>query len=573
MIENFKIRYSEVNWSFIRHGAEILAVVLGAGMIASFSHTHGGQILGTDTLLYLDTGLRGLENTFVLNRYTHILIIRFFSFIGTSPIEGFRAFSGFLAFISTVLVYYSARSFSKDSSPVNGVIAVGFLLSIPAILDRIIAPIVDTTVMIMMLTMVAIYIKSARNDHEKPWLLVLFGAIFFMALRTKEVTIVAAILIMGFGFVSDKPFSLSLIMKNLRYVIGGMAVAALIYMVINWIVLGSPLFGFRFADIISYRDQWSRTIGSADKGGATFTGLLLTSTGFIFVLYVSAGLLARKRIPWNLRLIWIIPLALITMLILFSTRKMWVIVPRGFTAGIVLICVLGSQVIRIDSLKKSRRTSIVVATLATLFGVGLLVYFGIATNGSLPYEVYFNAVFVPIAFSIIVSILFLAREGPFSELAIIFLLLTTSLYQIRLNILDISTNSEVSRQNARFQPLLAFEKEISKVDDLNMYVSKTILPSLVIKENLDEISMLVNVALDLRTDRTDYELGFPDEGLIRGLEGGEYSLVLITSSEWDWLRAAPQDRPEWRNKYFAETEPNNRYILLQRVDKSPSQNE
>ena len=128
-------------------------------------------------------------------------------------------------------------------------------------------------------------------------------------------------------------------------------------------------------------------------------------------------------------------------------------------------------------------------------------------------------------------------------------------------------------QNSRFQPLLAFEKEIREVDDLNMFVSKTILPSLIIKENLDEISMLVNVALDLRTDRTDYDLGLPDDVLIRGLEEGEYSLVLITSSEWEWLRTAPQDRPEWRSKYVAEAESSKRYILLHRVDLSPSQNE
>lgn len=571
MIRRYKLKYPETNWILIAHVAEILAVVLGAAIIASFSFNNGGQVYGTDTLMYIDTGLRGLENTFVLNRYTHIYIIRLFTFLAGTPIEGYRVFSGFLAFISIVLVYYSARSLSKRSSPINGIIAVGLLLGIPVILDRIIAPLVDSTVMIMMLSMVAIYIKSARNDHKKPWLLALFGVIFFMALRTKEVTIVAVILIMGFGLISDKPFSISLIMKNLRYVVGGMAVAALIFITINAIVLGSPLFGFRPADIISYREQWSATIGSAEKVGATFIELLFASTGIIFVLYVSAGLLAWKKIPRNLRLIWIIPLALITMLILFSTREEWVIVPRGFTAGYALICVLGSQVVLIDSLKKSSAMRITAATIVTLMGIGLLAYIGITSKGGLPFQVYFNAVFAPIAFSIIISILILARKGLNSELVIIFLLLVTSLYQIRLNILDVSTHSESKRPNFRFQPILAFENEIISVDDHKMYVSNTILPFLAIKENLDEISTLVNIALDLRTDRTDYELGFPDESLIRGLEKGEYSLVLITSSEWDWLRTAPQDRPEWRVRYIAEAKLSDRYILLQRVDNLSSE--
>ena len=573
MIEKSKSRYSEVNWSLIGHIAEILAVVLGAAMIASFSRNHGGQVSGTDTLMYLDTGLRGLENTFVINRYTHIFIIRFFTFFGTTPIEGYRIFSGFLAFLSTVLVYYSARSFSKNSSPINGIIAVGFLLGIPVILDRILAPLVDTTVMIMMLVMVAIYIKSARHDHNKRWLLVLFGMAFFMALRTKEATIITGILIIGFGLVSDSPFSFSVLFKNLKYVLLGGVIGLLLTITINAIVLGSPLFGFRPADINSYLEQWSAIIGSDDAGGVTFFGLLLGNTGIIFALYISAGLLARKRIPKNLRLIWIIPLALIAMLILFSPQDRWVIVSRGFTAGFALMCILASQVVLIDSLKKSSGKSIASAIITTLLGVGLLVYIGLVTKDSLIYEVYFNAVFTPIAFSIIISILFLSHEGIYAELAIIFLLLATNLYQIRLNVLDISTIPDIRRINTRFQPILAFEKEIRSVDNPDIFVSSTILPSLVIKENLDEISALVNIALDLRTGRTNYELGFPDEGLIRGLEDGEYSLVLITSSEWDWLRTAPQDRPEWRNKYFAETESNNRYILLQRADTSPSQNE
>ena len=575
MIQAIRTRISWIPWKFLRHSVEVVAVVLGAGMLAQFAFIHGGQVLGTDTLMYIDTGLRGITNTFVLNRYTHIFILRFFTYFASTPLDGMRSYSGFIAFSCTLLVYYSARIFSKKSSSINGIIAVGLFLGVPAILERIISPLVDTTAMLMMLSLAAIYIKSARKNHSNPWLPVLFGVFFFMSLRTKEVTIVAAILILGFGLMSDEPINSRMFIKNSLYITVGMVIAALLNVAINTIVLDTPFFGFRPADISAYIESWSAIIGSsgARAGGVTFDSLLMAKTGFLFVLYVSAGLILRRRLPRNIRLLWIIPLILVVILILFSTREKWVIVSRGFTPGFAIICILGSQVVLIDGLKRACLVSDAAAALVTLIGIGVLSGIGLATQGDLPFEVYFYAAYGPIAFSLILTILFLSHARRKSGLAIVLLLLSINVYQIRLNLFYVANKPELLRYNYRFQPILAFEKELRDYDGLDMYVSSAVLHSLTIKENRDELSTLVNIALDIRTGQADYVIGTPDEEFVSELEVREYSHILITTSDWDWLRTAPQDRPEWRSWYTASIEPSDRFILLQRVEISPSPDE
>ncbi len=445
MIQIIRSRISRIQTQFLGQSIEVATVVFGAGLLARFSFIHGGQIYATDTLMYIDTGLHGIASPFVLNRYTHIFILRFFTYFASTPLEGIRFFSAFIAFSCAILVYYSARILSKKSSPINGIIAVGLFLGVPAIIERIIAPLVDTTAMLMMLSLTVIYLQSARKNHSNKWLLVLFGAFFFMSLRTKEVAIVAAILILGFGLIDDKSINSRMLIKNSLYMAVGIVITALLNVAINAIVLDTPFFGFRPADINAYIESWSTIIGSSGGPGITFDSLLMAETGFLFVLYVSAGLILRRRLPRNIRLLWIIPLALVAILILFSTRDEWVIVSRGFTSGFAIICILGSQVVLIDSLRRASLGSDAIVALVTLIGIGVLSGIGLATKGDLPFEVYFHAAYGPIAFSLILSILFLSQERRKSGISIVLLLLSVNVYQIRLNLLDVQLTPKLLR--------------------------------------------------------------------------------------------------------------------------------
>lgn len=549
---------------------EIAAVTLLAAAFARFACMHGGQVFGTDSLMYLDTGLRGLENPFILNRYTHVYLFRFFTTLGTTPLEGLRLYSGFAAGASAILVYACARALSERSSPVNGLIAVGLFLGLPMVIERILAPTVDITVMLLLLGLLAIYIASSRAHHGRSWLIILFGVFFFLALRTKETAIVAGILLLGFGLDADQSFSARLLMRNLGYAFGGMALAALLSIIGNTLIVGSPLFGFRPIDFLEYRQRWSDTLGSAEGSGASFQSLVLLVAGIPFVLYVTAGVLARDRLLKSVRLIWIVPLALITMLILFSTRGEWGIVSRGFLPGIAVVCVLGSQLANFEGLGQKSIKSLLPGVFTALLGIGILGGIGLLSKGDQPFEVYYQAAFAPITLCSILAILFIARESATARLAIVILLLPISLYPVRLNLGEVATRPEVLTENVRFQLILAFEERIQDAEDLNLYMTTSALPLLAIKANTDELASPINVGLDLKTVREQYTIGTPDSALVKALLGGEYSHVLLSSSEWDWLRTEPQDQPEWRRQYESFVEPGNRFVLLQRIESASS---
>ncbi len=47
-------------------------VLLGALWFGRFAFENGGVVWGSEILYYLENGLRGIADPFVLNRYTHI---------------------------------------------------------------------------------------------------------------------------------------------------------------------------------------------------------------------------------------------------------------------------------------------------------------------------------------------------------------------------------------------------------------------------------------------------------------------------------------------------------------------
>jgi hypothetical protein len=556
-------------WMSWARVVEVVVVVGAFVWLARYGWVHGGQVAGSDVLAYIDAGLRGLENTFILNRYTHVYLLRTFAFLASTPIEGMRLYSGFALSVGTLLVYLSSRTMSSTSGPLNGLVAAGLFLSLPLALDLIMAPTVDASVMLMVLAVVFIYIQSARRDHSRRALLVLFGALFFLALRSKEVTIALVVLIPGFGMESNSTFRFRRFAQTIKYVAAGMVAGILVTIILNGLLLDSPLFGFRPSDIAEYREQWASILGSAARGSETFSTILMVGSGVLFVLYVAAGVAEGRFMRRSITLLWAFPLTLIAILILFSTQMNWFIVTRGFFSGYAVIAVLASQAGRITDLRSVGVAKLGQVGLIAAGLLALLIVIGFSTKGDLHFQAYFQAAMAPILVSIILLVVILFRRRPEQLLLILLLLLPLSLYPARRNLLDFAARPAREKPNIRFEPLLAFQDHFLNLDELHMFVSEEIPPHLLIGENEDELSGLMNTAFDLRTDRGDYKFGRRDQMLVENLESGTYTHLLLVSDDWDWLRTSPQDRPTWRDQYVPSPDPTGRFILLTR-NGSPS---
>ena len=551
-----------IGWTPWIPAVEVVVVVGAFGWLAWYGWAHGGQVGGSDILLYIDAGLRGLENTFILNRYTHVYILRAFTFLASTPMEGVRLYSGFAMSVGTLLVYLASRSLSSTSGPLNGLIAAALFLSLHLTVNLLMDPQVDTSVMLMVLAIVAIYVQSARRNHSKRALLVLFGAVFFLALRTKEVTITAAVLIPGFGMGSGSAFRFRRFVQNIKFVAAGMVAGILISLILNGLVLDSPLFGFRPSDIAHYREQWAAIIGSAERTAATFSTLLMVGSGVLFALYVAAGIAEGRRMRRSITLLWAFPLVLVTMLMLFSTRMNWYIVDRGFFPGYAVMCILASQVGRIIDFRSIGLASISQISLIAVGLLAVLIMIGFSTKGDLFFRDYFRAAMAPILVSAILIILFLFGRRREHQLILLLLLLPLSLYPARRNLLDFAARPADEKPNFRFEPLLPFQDQILNLGELNIFVSERMLRSLQIGDNKDELSGLLNTFFDLRTGWSNLEIGGRDQMLVENLESGTYTHLLLVSDDWAWLRTSPQDRPEWRDRYRPIEEDSGRFVLL-----------
>ena len=115
-----------------------------------------------------------------------------------------------------------------------------------------------------------------------------------------------------------------------------------------------------------------------------------------------------------------------------------------------------------------------------------------------------------------------------------------------------------------YRPVLAFEDEYGDLERSKTFVSNPVIPWLVINEDLNELRALFNVALGTNTEAENFGLAEVDENFLQDLERGEYLHALIMSDEWEWMRTAPQDRPEWREQYTSSTD--GRFVLLTRLD-------
>ncbi len=85
----------------------------------------------------------------------------------------------------------SARLFSEKSTVFHALLGIGVFFSISAIGELAGIALVDVPAMFMVALLITLYILSARKEHKAPYGIVVWGTVFYLALRTKETTLAA----------------------------------------------------------------------------------------------------------------------------------------------------------------------------------------------------------------------------------------------------------------------------------------------------------------------------------------------------------------------------------------------
>lgn len=539
--------------------AELVVVGLAAVLLAIFGYLIGGLVRGSDMPYYIDIGLRGVADPFILYRYTHVYALRVLALIAGSSLAGMKLYSGLAMGLTVVLSYLIARNLTEESSPLNGAAGVLLLLSLPLPVNLLLAPHVDVTLMLVLLAFLTLYLAFVRRRAGPRWLLIGMGLLFVLALRTKEVALVLAVLVPGLGLTPDEEFSWPALRERMRDFLIGVVAGLLLFVIANQIFLATPLFGLRPADVLTHIDLWSANIRSRDLLASTVPELVSEGGGAVFGLYVAAGVWTARKLPLNRRILWLFPLALLAILLLGSTRTQHTIVPRGFLSGLAVMSVLAGQIFTLRPPgSRSSRTGAGAALAAALAIIVLGLLLGDPESISATPEGFTTPLFAGLILGLILALRDRHLLGP----ALAVLVISMGLFSAVANLVSTSIDLQRSILVSRFDIPRSHRQQIVSQPITTFFVSDQVLPMLAIQSNRDELAVSMNTALDLQTIRSDYWIGPVDEQMINQMELGAYSHVLIDDSEWDWLRTAPQDRPEWRGRYDATEEPATGSVLL-----------
>ena len=542
---------------------EIIAVVAVAILIARFFYQNGGQLVGSDMLGYLNIGFRRGMSTHMLNRYVHIYTLRTLTSLFPSPLEALRYYSAIASGLAVLLAYYSARSMSKTPQIMRGVIAVAILLGLPVVVQLLLVPQIDTSAMIAVLAMTAIYVRSAKDNHHNPWVIRLLGLVLFLAFKTKETTIVWSVVLIGLAITDGSEFNTRKLATNLWILLQGVFVGVIVFAIANWIFLSEPLFGLRPSDFLGFSAIWDEVAAQRMDPLNILTSIVFPQGAIAFILFMAAGLWGRSRTTQALQPLWLIPLVLLVLLTITINRITAGISPRHYLPGFALIAVLGSQVAGSRLPQRADRRKATWLFLGTLGLIGIVVVIGLGLRPTWTFPRYFEAILAPITLAVALGIILIfAHRRRMVELPVLLCLLVLTIYPIRIRFPEIAMQNQGLLPNARFYPVRVFEDNFLNLENSTTFVASSLLPHLFINNDPNELRALFNVALNARTEQDNFDIGVVDAELIESLELGKFDYLLISSDAWDWMRTAPQDRPEWRDQYSGTLEPSGQFVLL-----------
>ncbi|MFW5713075.1 MAG: hypothetical protein ACOCYU_00205 [Brevefilum sp.] len=526
---------------------EILIAFITSAIIGFMFATYAqGGPNSSDLTYYMNIGLNGLKETFVLNRYFHIFLQQIFIELASYPMEGYHMFWGFLMGLNTFMIFISARKALVKSNFLHGILAVLIFFSISIIGDISGVIVVDLTAMTMMTALLTVYILSANKEHANPWIIGSFGVLLFLAFKTKETTLPAWVLLIGMGWIDKESFKIKNFLKNMIWVAGGVLVGAVIFAILNWIFLEDPLFGFRPREwrefsqtYVSYSSNVLATLNALGDGNLDnwYEGYWFEYTLMPFLFFLIGGVKLGRKVSIPRKVLWLVPLALIVFLIISINNRIGYL-PRFGMPVLGILSILAPQFIdlRIPESKAARKKffAFLAAGLALVVGIRLVMQLVIpAQNYHLGSVV--TLVYYPLLITLLLASLFMFRDNALWNL-INFLILFS------LVISPISSNYRlmfVQRPNQDIYEQVVFvfseyEDIIDYEPDMRFYAVDTVFTKSVLRigKNIDELVALFNVYFDARATRENFVYAEEPQDVADDILAEEYDYVLMASENW-----------------------------------------
>jgi hypothetical protein len=516
----------------------IISILLCLGLIL----LAGGPIF-SDEFLYLDLGLRNVIEPSYGNRYFHVYLQKLFVSILPTPLLGVRVFWSLLIAISTALVYFNARTITKDSSIIHGLLGVAFFFAFPLIKEYSGEPAVDITAMTMTVIYLSVYLWGVKNPKKLPKTLFLLGLLSFLSLKTKETTIFINILLAGFLI---EKFKEKITIKDLfiyfRPFLIGIALGIGIFIILDSIFLGKPFFAIApstFGSIFTHYD-----FGAGFFNGPTswYSVYFLDELLLPFILFLLGGVQLQNKVDGDVRIVWIYPLILAAFVSWNMLKIPWGFIERFYFPALPVIAILAPQVIRMElpSTKRSWIWFMISMLFAMLLAWFMRLYWvDVSKQYYFDYARMLDAVYYPILISLLLAILVWKNKFDWKWTIIQLFCIGSLLFSpLVSNYKYFVTFPKIKkRYSVLLHPFESFKTQFNVLEDDLVFVSGNI------KEDQDMLSRdpndivgMYNFFFDARITRDNIFLGYDETKTGSNLSTREFSYVLLTESDIDQLK-------------------------------------
>lgn len=525
----------------------------------------------SDLLYYFEIGLKRLRDPFVLNRYFHIYLQKFFIELAPSPLLGLQNLWAFLMALTTVLVYSGARLVRRESSILTGLIAAAIFLALPAIGDITGVLYVDVTAMAMTALVLTLYFASLGFTNGKQALLLgLLGLVLALAYRTKETTLPSAVLLLGLFF-EGNAFQFKPGLRKLLWVLLGVILGILLMGLFNHLVLKDFFFGLRLSDYSEYFNTYvDRAI--VDLDARTYEDwyrfFFLGSHQLAFLLYIISGIRAVKQLSFDRRIAWLAPLACIFFVIVsignrytYETRFVLPVLPG--------VAMLAPQfLVELDGKKKSV-AQYAFAALSVLLALGVVL--GVKAWGDaqgLETALFFSQFVNSILLTLLLAALFTVDRQRWGQFILLGLLAANLVRPLGSNLLTLFRNQyNYQIFQSSTSPFATFKGAIRPDPEMRFFIQDAAMPTdyLSITKNRAELQALFDLYFDTNLKRDNFV--FFTEGtspIPTLLDGPAYDQALIRSEELQDSQLNAEQKTMLEQRYILQPSPQGDLLLLTR---------
>lgn len=500
-----------------------------------------GTAVNWDDLLYMNLSQYTTPHAWVLNRYGHVYLMKFFFWFTGDAITGGRVYWTFLFFATCVLIYWCTRIIGGKRTYLAGVVAVLLFCTQPVWIRHLGCPLVDFAIMFLVMLGIFVYLAFIRGNHKHRNIAILIlGLIFFWAVKSKEIGICMGVLFLGLGEDKTGLRSMRQFVRDIRWALLGMIAGCVLLMVLDLTFMGDAWFSIRPSSIRDLFGYNTAVKSSVQKNSSWYIILAWGPSLPILLLYLLKGQSLSKRDT----VVWLIPL-----LILFFITAVTIRVNRTFPERFLIpviagMCIWAAQffefeVIKSKKLGKLSKTlmSSVLVLFAFLTVLSVMHRIEVLTNtdgwfkanGWKSVDRVYDCVILPFFTSafLIYMVVFKKRGQValfFSSLCLFFIVY----FPLANNLTLLNQRVTAKKGEWRFAPYRVFADEMRFGKDVKILVSKDVhARSWMLGRDVRSHCWMFNVFFNQKFDYDNFIDGSWEDVL-----KGDYSYAFLTRRDW-----------------------------------------